>query len=262
MNINRKVSTILLLIVIAAACLGYMFIKSLTAATSNKSYTATDIQNIQVDVENAKVHIESVEGRENKTEVEVVAKGKYDSSQISIDSNNNSLVIKQTGFHKPLNFNFNNSLDVYVKVQTTGTEPRLDQTFVSSQNGKIVVEHMNSRAIVVQSENGAINLKEITSDELSAHSTSGAIRLEEIITAKLETKADNGSSHIVFSDKLEKLNASSTSSSGSIAYILQNDIALDLKWKGKWDSNLKSDDTSPNKIVMESDSGNMSVNRK
>jgi len=255
MNINKKVSTILLLLVI-------LFIKSLTTGPSRKSYTATDIQNIQVEVQNAKVHLETAEGRENKTKVEVVAKGKYDSSQISIDSNTNSLVIKQTGFLKPLNFNFNNRLDVYVKVQTTGTAPRLDQTFVSSQNGKIAVEHMNSRAIVVQSENGAINMKEITSDELSAHSTSGAIRLEEILTAKLETKTDNGSSHIVFSDKLEKLNASSASTSGSIAYILQNDIAFDLKWKGKWDSNLKSDENSPNKIVMESDSGNMSVNRK
>ncbi|MCR8630108.1 DUF4097 family beta strand repeat-containing protein [Paenibacillus radicis (ex Xue et al. 2023)] len=262
MTKNKKASITLPLIVIAFVCLGYVIIKSLTSPSSSKSYTATDIQSIQVDVKNVKVHINTTEGRENKTEVEVVAKGKYDSSHIHIETKNNALVIEQTGSHKLLNVNFNNSLDVFVKVETNGTKNRLDRTAVSSQNGKIAIENLNSRAIVVQSENGEINMKEVSSDELSAHSTSGAIRLDGVNTLKLDTKTENGSNHIVFSDKLEKLIANSTSSSGNINYIFQNDIKLNLKWKGKWDSKLKSDEASTNKIVMESDSGHMSASRK
>ncbi|MEK3913039.1 DUF4097 family beta strand repeat-containing protein [Paenibacillus sp. FSL H7-0331] len=232
MSDNKKIPAILLFIVIAVLCLAYGFIKSLTASSSSTSYTATDIQSIRVDVENAKIHIEAIEGLKDKTEVEVVAKGKYDSSHINFESKNNSVVIKQTGFHKLLNFNFNNSLDVFVKVATKGTENRLDQIFVSSENGKVSIQNINSRAIVVHSENGEISMKDITSDELSAHSTSADIRLEGL------------------------------SSSGSIDYIFQNDITLEFKWKGKWESKLQSDEASTNKIVMESDSGHMSVSRK
>jgi DUF4097 and DUF4098 domain-containing protein YvlB len=262
MSSNKKIPAILLFIVIAVLCLAYGFIKSLTASSSSKSYTATDIQSIRVDVENAKIHIEAIEGLKDKTEVEVVAKGKYDSSHINFESKNNSVVIKQTGLHKLLNFNFNNSLDVFVKVATKGTENRLDQIFVSSESGKVSIQNINSRAIVVHSENREISMKDITSDELSAHSTSADIRLEGLTTSKLETKTENGSSHIVFSEKLKKLITNSTSSSGNIDYIFQNDIRIDLKWKGKWDSKLQSDEGSTNKIVIESDSGHMSASRK
>ncbi|MCU6793363.1 DUF4097 family beta strand repeat-containing protein [Paenibacillus sp. WQ 127069] len=182
MTKNNKVSTILLLIAFVFVFLGYVIIKSLTSPSSSKSYTATDIQNIQVDVKNANVHIDTTEGRENKTEVEVVAKGKYDSSHIHFESKNNALIIEQTGSHKLLNVNLNNRLDVFPKIETNGTANLLDRTAVSSQNGEITIENLNSRAIVVQSENGEISMKEISSDEISAHSTSGAIHLDGVNT--------------------------------------------------------------------------------
>ncbi|CAG7651713.1 hypothetical protein PAESOLCIP111_06373 [Paenibacillus solanacearum] len=262
MTKNNKVSTVLLLIAIVFIFLGYVLIKSLTSPSSSKSYIAADLQSIQVDVKNAQVHIDTREGQENKTEVQVVAKGKYDSSHILVESKNNALVIKQTKSHKLLNVNLNNKLDVFVSIESNGKANRLDRTAVSSQNGKVAIKNLNSRAIVVTSQNGEINMKEISSDELSARSTSGAIRLDGVNTFKLDTKTENGSSHIVFSDKLEKIIANSSSTSGSINYIFLNDIALNLKWKGKWDSKLISDDVSANKIVMESESGHMSASRR
>jgi len=262
MNINKRSSTILLIIVAAVACLAYIFIRSLAAPTSSKGFTATDIQNIHIDVENAKVHMEAIKSRENKTEVEVIAKGKYDSSNINIESKNNVLVIEQVGSHKILDINLINSLDIYVKVETDEAANQLDQIIVTSENGRVAIENLRSRTIAVQSKNGEINMREISSDELSAHSTSGAIRLDGVNTSKLDTTTENGSSHIVFSNKLENLIASSASSSGSINYIFHNNISLDLKWKGKWSSTLTSDEDSPNKIVLESGSGKISVSRE
>ncbi|MBU5442143.1 hypothetical protein [Paenibacillus sp. MSJ-34] len=80
--------------------------------------------------------------------------------------------------------------------------------------------------------------------------------------AEVETIAESGSSRLVFSDKLEQINANSSSTSGAIDYEFHNDIKLNLKSSGKLISRIDSNTASPNTIDMQSESGRMSVSRK
>lgn len=105
-------------------------------------------------------------------------------------------------------------------------------------------------------------MNRITGSELVARSTSGAIQLEELTVSKVETEAENGSSRLVFSDKLEQIIANSSSTSGAIDYEFHNDIKLDLRSSGKLKSEIESNMASPNTIDMQSESGQLSVSRK
>ncbi|MEC0175089.1 DUF4097 family beta strand repeat-containing protein [Paenibacillus favisporus] len=254
----RKVSAIIGLVVIAAALfLGWRY---LTLSSSSSRSAVSGIDTLRINVENADIYVESTEGSGDKTEVEIKAKGKYRSSDIDVKTENNAVDIKQVGHPRLFtpNFDFGSRLDIYVKLPAS----RKDTLNVSSQNGKVSIDNVNSRIITVVSENGTIQMNRITGSKLLARSSSGAIRLEELTVSKVETIAESGSSRLVFSDKLNEIIANSSSTSGSIDYEFHNDIKLNLKSSGKLISRIDSDTASPNTIDMQSESGRMSVSRK
>lgn len=254
---NKIIMTIVLIGIAIALFSGW---KYLSLSSSTNHYTVSVKENIHIDVENTNVHIESTEGLKDKAEVEIRAKGKYKSSDIAVKTENNNVDIKQVGRDKLFNLNlyFGSRLDIYVKLPPS----RKYILNVSSQNGKVLINNINSKNITVASENGSIEMNRITGGELSAQSSSGAIRLVELSVSKVETETESGSSYLVFSDKLKQITGNSSSQSGAIDYVFHNDIKLDLRSSGKLKSEIDSDTTSSNKINLQSESGSMSFSRK
>ncbi|WP_312094622.1 DUF4097 family beta strand repeat-containing protein [Niallia sp.] len=299
-HLRGKMKKIVRIVLIFLGVIGIILLFGLgqyIISDDSKTYSFLNVEGINTNLENAEIHIETVQGKENKTHIEVVAKGKSMTNDIYITNEGNSVNIDQKSMFRLGIFG---NLKIIVKVEVK--ENQFDHLNLSNESGAISIKHANSNNITIQTESGdvslddistkntsvssssakislgnitnsnkleiktqsgAITLKDVESKELSIQSSSGSQHGEEIVTSNLTTQSDSGSGSYEFSEALVELNADSKSSSGNIEYIFQNDIPLDINWSGKKMKNqITNDKNATNKINMKTNSGNMSVKRK
>jgi len=299
-HLGEKMKKIVRIVIILLGVIGVILLFGLgqyVFSDDSKTYSFSNVEVLNTNLENADLQIETVQGDENNTHIEVVAKGKSKTNDIHITNEGNSVNIDQESMFRLGIFG---NLKVIVKVEVK--ENQFDKLNLSNESGAITIKRADSNNLTIQTESGevslddistenaslssssakislgnvknsnkleiktqsgAITLKDVESKQLSIQSTSGSQHGEKIVTSKLRTQSDSGSSRYEFSEALVELNADSTSSSGNIEYIFQNDIPLDINWSGeKMNNQITNNKNATNKIIMETNSGNMSVKRK
>ncbi|MEN1968062.1 DUF4097 family beta strand repeat-containing protein [Lentibacillus sp. N15] len=144
-----------------------------------------------LDVQTDDATVKIVPTDENTSKVLLEGKQyKHRNHTFSVDIDNKTLVVKLNDQQSKLfNIDFFSpsiTLTVYVPQQ------QYESLLVSSNNGKINVNHLQAREIHVATSNGRLQLSDLTGSALTAETDNGRIHGEQLQMDKVDMQSDNG----------------------------------------------------------------------
>lgn len=180
------IASILLIVGVTGSILQFPNMINTEETTTTEVVSSNGIDQIDVKVTSAKIHIVPTDSDEiraelisNETEVELIAE--VNNQTVHIEVKNKMFPIFEINFLPRTS-----SLTIYLpKKQYAGLS-------IKSTNGKMEIEDVAATDISLNSKNGAIHLEDIQADTISTKLNNGRIELENVTAITSSVYTDNG----------------------------------------------------------------------